>query len=94
MFFPYWMQKKSAEMSMSLERLSEQFSELQAAFRTIFKVMGGYLKAERISLKVVSGRIFRIAKCFPKTKPNIISSTIKHPKNFQTITARTERVLI
>jgi hypothetical protein len=80
MFSPHWMQKKSAEMSMSLERLSEQFSESQAAFGTIFEVMCGLLKAERISLKGVSGWIFRIAKCFHKTKPILISSTIKHPK--------------
>jgi hypothetical protein len=50
--------EKSTEMSISLEAFGT-ISELQPAFRTIFKVMGGYLKAERISLKVVSGRIFR-----------------------------------
>ncbi len=43
-------------------RLSEQFSESQAALGTTFRVTGGYLKAGTIFLKRVSGGILRIIK--------------------------------
>ncbi len=58
--------RKNPQKWACLCRLSEQFSESQAAFGTIFKVMGGLLKAERMSLKGVSGRIFKIASFFIK----------------------------
>ncbi len=38
-------------------RLSEQFSESQAGFRTTFKDKGGYQKGGTSSLKRVTGRV-------------------------------------
>jgi hypothetical protein len=43
-------------------RISEQFSESQAAFRTTFKGTGGYQKAGTSSLKRVTGRNFTISE--------------------------------
>jgi hypothetical protein len=44
------------------DRLSEQFSESQAAFGTIFIATGGFRKAGTSPLKRVTGRIFTISK--------------------------------
>jgi hypothetical protein len=43
-------------------RVSEQFAESQAGFRTTFKGTGGYQKAGTSSLKRVTGRSFTISK--------------------------------
>ncbi len=46
---------------MCQSRLSEQFSELQAAFGTTFRVTGGYLKAGTSFQNRFTGRMFRIS---------------------------------
>jgi hypothetical protein len=48
-------------------RLSEQFSESQAGFRTTFKDTGGYQKAGTSSLKRVFGRV--TADCRSDSRP-------------------------
>jgi hypothetical protein len=40
--------------------LSEQFSELQAAYGTTFRATGGYLKAGTSFQNIFTGRMFRI----------------------------------
>jgi hypothetical protein len=55
-------------ISRNYRRLSEQFSESQAAFGTTLGVTGGYLKAGTSFLKRIAGRIFRISKLFQKSR--------------------------
>ncbi len=52
-------------------RLSEHISEYQAAFGTTFSVTGGYLKAGIGFMKRVTGKIFKISKCFQRSKQKL-----------------------
>ncbi len=52
-------------------RLSEHFSESQAAFRTTFGVTGGFLKARTSFVKRVTKRSFRISQKFPRSKQEL-----------------------
>jgi hypothetical protein len=52
-------------------RLSEQFSDAQAAIKSICWVTGGYLKARTSFIKRVTGMIFRISHCSQRSKPKL-----------------------
>jgi hypothetical protein len=60
------------------------------AYRTIYRVTGGFLNAARSILKRVSVRIFRISKWCHRSKPKLFTKT-RQPKKLETICAFTER---
>jgi hypothetical protein len=52
-------------------RFTEQMSESQAGSGSSFTVTGGLLNAATITLKRVTGRIFKISKCFQRSKEKL-----------------------
>ncbi len=77
-------------------RLSEQFSEPQAAVGTTFTVTGSLRKAGTRHLKRFTGRIFTIVSDFREARRNFILDFLnkRQPKIVKTISAHSKSTLL
>ena len=73
-------------------RFTEQFSESHPGYGASFTITGGFLNAETSSLKRLTGRIFKISKCFKEATQDFIFHFLhnKAAKKLKTIGAYTE----
>jgi hypothetical protein len=51
--------------------LLRKASKSSPAYRTFYRIIGGFLYAATSSLKRVTGRIFTISKCFHRSNPKL-----------------------